>query len=231
MIATIMEPTKVDIDALAARFFERMPPVDADGERISTALYRLLAKGQPVRSGELATKLGLDEKLLRDKLQSWPGVFFDERGAVQGYWGLSVVETKHRFEVEGRTLYTWCAWDSLFLPELLQKTAQVSSSCPVTGETIRARVSPDAIETVEPADMVMSFPGVDTMELGEDVVTNFCHFVHFFRSPEVAEQWLEKHPGHLLLSPDDAFALARKKNALRYGELSGLSSPRLRRDG
>ncbi|GMR24599.1 MAG: organomercurial lyase MerB [Acidobacteriota bacterium] len=214
-----METAPVDLDALAARFFECMPPLDADGKKISIALYRLLAEGEPVPSGELAKKVGLDEKLVQEKLQSWAGVFFDEQGSIQGYWGLAIAKMNHRFEVEGRTLYTWCAWDSLFLPEILRKTAQVSSSCPVTGETIRLRVSSNEIETVEPVDLVMSFPGVDRMALGEDVVTNFCHFVHFFRSPEAANRWLEKHPGHLILSPDDAFALAHKKNALRYGEL------------
>ncbi len=38
------------------------------------------------------------------------------------YWGLAIAETKHRLEVDGRALYTWCAWDSLFLPEILQRT-------------------------------------------------------------------------------------------------------------
>ena len=59
-----METTKADIDALAARFFEYMPPVNADGKKISIALYRLLAEGEPVRPGELATKVRLDEKLV-----------------------------------------------------------------------------------------------------------------------------------------------------------------------
>ena len=214
-----METTKVDLDALAARFSECTPTLDADGKRISIALYRLLAEGEPVLVGELATKVGLDEKRVQAMLRSWPGVFFDKHGRIQGYWGLAIAEMKHRFEVAGKTLYTWCAWDSLFLPEILQQTAQVSSSCPVTGETIRLRVNPNEIETVDPPGMVMSFPRVDRMELGEDVVTNFCHFVHFFRSPEAANRWLEKHPGHLILSSDDAIALARKKNALQYGEL------------
>ena len=98
---------------------------DADGKAISIVLYRLLEEGEPVRPGELATKVGLDEKLMQEKLRSWAGVFFDKQGRIQGYWGLAIAEMKHRFEVEGRTLYTWCAWDSLFLPEILQTTAQV----------------------------------------------------------------------------------------------------------
>ena len=94
----------------------------------------------------------------------------------------------------------------------------------MTGETIRLRVSPDEIETVDPPGMVMSFPQVDRVEVGEDVVTNFCRFVQFFHMPESASRWLEEHPGHLILSPSDALALARKKNALQYGELLSASS-------
>jgi alkylmercury lyase len=214
-----METAKVDISALATRFLECTPRLDADGKRISIALYRLLAEGDPVFPRKLATKVGLDEKRVHEMLRGWPGVFFDKQGRVQGYWGLAIAEMKHRFEVAGKTLYTWCAWDSLFLPEILQKTAQVSSSCPITGETIRLRVHPREIESIHPTDTVMSFPQVDHMELGEDLVTNFCHFVNFFRSPEAANRWLEKYPGHVVLSPDDGFELARRKNALQYGEL------------
>ncbi len=212
-----MEATRVDIDALAARFLECTPTLDADGKKISIGLYRSLAEGQPVLPDELATDVGLDESRVRDELRSWPGVFFDRRGRIQGYGGLSIPETRHHFEVAGKNLYTWCAWDTLFLPEILQKTAQVSSSCPVTGEAIRLRVRPNRIAAVDPADTVMSFPKVDHMQLGEDIVTNFCHFVHFFHSPEAGSRWLEEHPGHLIVSPQEALELARRKNALQYG--------------
>ncbi len=211
-----METTRVDIDALAARFLECTPALDADGKKISIGLYRSLAEGQPVLPDELATKIGLDETRVRERLRSWP-VFFDKRGRIQSYWGLAIPETRHHFEVAGKTLYTWCAWDTLFLPEILQKTAQVRSSCPVTGEAIRLRVHPHGIENVDPADTVMSFPEVDRMQLGEDIVTNFCHFVHFFHSPEAGNRWLEEHPGHLIVSPQEALELARRKNALQYG--------------
>ncbi len=214
-----MKATTVDIDALAARFLECAPCLDADGKRISLALYRILAEGEPVRVDELAEKVGLDPELVQEKLNGWPGVFFDKEGAVQGYWGLAIPRMAHRFEVGGRTLYTWCAWDSLFIPELLQGTARVSSTCPVTGEDIRLRVHPHAIENVDPTETVMSFPQVDRMEFGEDVVTNFCHFVHFFVSPDAAARWASKNAGHVILSLDNALELARRKNALQYGEL------------
>lgn len=214
-----MEAIRVDIDALAARFFECLPTLDLDGTKISIGLYRLLAEGRPVPPAELATKVGLDEDRVQQKLRSWPGVFFDEQGRIQGYWGLAIPKMSHRLEVAGRTLYTWCAWDSLFLPEILQKTARVSSRCPVTEGTIRLGVRPDGIDSVDPADTVMSFPGVDRMDLGEDPLTSFCHFVHFFRSRDAAHPWLTNNPGHVILSLDEAVELARKKNALQYGKL------------
>jgi alkylmercury lyase len=40
----------------------------------------------------------------------------------------------HRFEINGLTLWTWCAWDSLFIPEILAQTARVASRDPETGE-------------------------------------------------------------------------------------------------
>ena len=43
----------------------------------------------------------------------------DERGHVIGHGGLALDETVHRFDVDGRRLHAWCAWDTLFLPELL----------------------------------------------------------------------------------------------------------------
>lgn len=64
----------------------------------------------------------------------------------------------------------------------------------------------------------MSFPEAERMEIGEDVIASFCHFVHFFRSPSTGKEWLEQNPGHTLLSLDDALRLARKKNALQYGD-------------
>ena len=145
-------------------------------------------------------------------------MFFDSQGRIQGYWGLAISQMNHRFEVVGKTLCTWCTWDSLFLPEFLQTTAQVSSSCPVMGEIIRLRVRPDEIETVDPADTVVFFPRVERMTLGQDIVTNFCHFVHFFQSPEAASRWLEEHSGHLILSPVTRSRLL-ERSTLQYGEL------------
>jgi alkylmercury lyase len=200
-----METTEVEIDALVARFIECAPRLSSEGKRIAIALYRCLAEGSPVRPDELAAKVGLEARLVQRRLRSWPGVIFDAQGNIQGYWGLSIPKTNHRFEVGGTTLYT-------------QKSASVRSTCPVTGEVVRLRVHPDEIESVDPADVVMSFPRVDCMALGEEIIANFCRFVHFFRSSEAARRWVSKETGHVILSLENAFALAWRKNTVQFGE-------------
>ena len=57
-------------------------------------------------------------------------------------------------------------------------------------------------------------PNMD--KLNNDVTTDFCHFVFFFDSKSVAEQWIAEHPGTFLLSLEDAFLIGKEVNAARY---------------
>ena len=150
------------------------------------------------------------------------GVYRDEAGRVVGYWGLAISEMSHRFEVNGRRLSTWCAWDTLFIPELLGKVAQVESLCPVSGKAIRLSVGPDGLRSVEPEGTVVSFLAPDESGFRRDVISAFCHYIHFFSSAEVGADWLERNPGTFLVSLPDAFRLGRMKNQMQYKEvLSG----------
>ena len=45
---------------------------------------------------------------------------------------------------------------------------------------------------------------------GHDVVSSFCHFVHFFASEATAESWAADHPGTFTLTVDDAFEVASR---------------------
>lgn len=60
----------------------------------------------------------------------------------------------HRMRLPGREVRAWCAWDTLFLPELIGETVTVESPCPTTGETVRLAVGPEGIDAVSPAGAV-----------------------------------------------------------------------------
>ena len=76
------------------------------------------------------------------------GVYFDGRERVVGLWGLALADTPTASGSSAETLYACCAWDALFLPELIGKPAFVESRCPTTGETVTRGVAPRGVGDV-----------------------------------------------------------------------------------
>lgn len=204
---------------LERRMLEVLPTdLETDERLLAMTLYRELARGVPVRGEQLAETTGLAAARVEAILSAWHGVYRDDDGRIIGFWGLAIPEMRHAFEVGGRRLYTWCAWDTLFIPAVLGTTADIESRCPVTDQPVRLRVSPDAIESLEPSTAVLSFREIDPDGL-EDVQSSFCHFIHFFAAEKAAAQWTAVHPGTFLLSVEQGFELGKAKNRAQFGSL------------
>jgi alkylmercury lyase len=183
-----MRPTA---NELADELLRVFPALDADDQRLSLELYRQLAEGSPVALPRLAVGLPLDEVTRR--LESWPGVYYDAERRVIGYWGLTLRPTSYRLRVGGRELFAWCAWDTLFLPALLGAKAEVQSVCRGSGQPVRLTIGSKDVESADPARLVVSFLVPDAGALRADVITSFCHYVHFFGS-RVRFRVLERGP-------------------------------------
>ncbi|MBA3374982.1 MAG: alkylmercury lyase [Actinobacteria bacterium] len=211
------------LESLATAVAKATPDFDEEHQRIALELYRRLAEGSPALASEVAQGAGVAVERVEELLEAWPGVFLDEDAGVIGFWGLTInkLSPTHRLEVDGRELFAWCAWDTLFLTGILGASAPVESACPTTSETISLVVSPEGVvETSHPA-AVVSFL-VPDRDFDADVIQSFCHFVHFFASREAGEAWTAEHPGTFLLSLGDAFELGRLVNALNFpSELGG----------
>jgi alkylmercury lyase len=198
-------------------------PFSMDERRAAFALYRELAKGQAVADAQLAHALCISTMegsalLQRDAIK--PFVYRDREGRVIGFGGLAITPMHHRFEVDGRELATWCAWDSLFIPEILGRSARVTSLDPENGETVRLVVTPERIESIEPEEAVISFIWPDAQVFAKsaaNVMAKFCHFIFFFASRPSGERWVNKNPGTFLYSLDDGFRLAKRLNANNFG--------------
>ena len=80
-------------------------------------------------------------------------------------------------------------------------------------------MTPERVERVEPIGAQMSFLLLNCTGAQKDVLTTFCHFVHFFPSRQVAENWLAQHAGTFLVSIHEAHVLARLKNEAQYREV------------
>jgi alkylmercury lyase len=194
-----------------------------DEQRAAVAVYRELAKGEAVDDARLARALGIsaaESRALLDRESIKSAIYPDSQGRVLGFGGLAVAPMHHRFRVNGRTLSTWCAWDSLFLPEILACSAEVASPDPESGRLVQLVVTPERIASVEPADAVISFVWPNAGVFGTsaaNVMAKFCHFIFFFASRASGARWIEKNPSTFLSSIDDAFALAKRFNRHNFG--------------
>lgn len=201
----------------------RLPRFSAEEQRAAVALYRELAKGQPVEASQLGHALGVGAAEARQFLERDPikaFVFPDDQGRVLGFGGLATAPMHHRLEVDGHALWTWCAWDTLFIPEILGKRARVRSPDPETKEIVELAVTPHRIESAAPEDAVVSFLMPDASDFrttATNAMKTFCHFVFFFASRVSGERWVSKHPGTFLYSLEDSFALAKRHNARNFG--------------
>ncbi len=215
---------QLDITALARRIEARFPKLTERGRHVALAVHRTLALGQPVPDYAIAAATGLQIMEVQEEMADWSGVYRSESGRIIGYWGLALGKTPHEFEVEGRTLYTWCAWDTLFLPELIGKDATVRSRSAVTGEPITLQVTAHAATSPNP-DVVVSFIDPESCDVeGDQIISSFCCHILFLASREGGEEWAaQKGEGTYLLSLQEAFELGRACNALRYG--SALATP------
>jgi alkylmercury lyase len=194
------------LEALAESLAGTFP--GCDDAPLARALLRELADGEPVTPRTLAAVADRDQREVSEALMRWPNVRRDEHGRVEAFGGLSLRPTKHRFEVAGRQLYTWCAWDTLFLPALLDEPAQMNSTCPATGAAVRLTVVPDRVLASHPQDVRVSFPPAGQASTA-DIVESFCCHVHFLAGEDAATEWVRRHAGTFVLDLDDAFELGR----------------------
>jgi alkylmercury lyase len=216
-------PNAPQLDEYWRKLSSQLRPFSPQEQRVAVTLYRELAKGRAIDADQLARALGLPPAesralLQRDAIKGF--IRPDNDGRVLGFGGLAAAPMHHRFEVEGRTLWTWCAWDSLFIPEILRRSARVTSPDPETREIVRLVVTPDRVESAVPDGAVVSLIELEAdvfRTSAANVMASFCHFVFFFASRSSGERWIARHPGTFLYSLEDAFALAKRLNAGNFG--------------
>ena len=201
--------------SLAAELIAAAPPLTEQEQHIAISLYRLLAEGQPVEVAALAECADMRLEEVDRALAEWDGIFTDDQGRVIGFLGLSIHPMPHRLTVYGRAVYAWCAWDTLFLPELLGARAEVESICPTTGERITLTVEGTEVTSPQPADTVLSYLHKDE-PLDHDVINSFCRYIHFFANPAAADEWTAQHEGTFTLSLARGSEIARLTKRGRY---------------
>ena len=184
--------------------------------RLLLRVLKMLACGRPVlrdQVDQMAADLDMSpeeaHKFLAEVCER------DAEGRILGSMGLSLNDQwANHFYVNGTQLSTGCAWDSLFLPPLLDRTASTISCSPRDKKQVRVTVSPDRVEWSCPSGAVVSIVTID----GESQDTNsieatwgrFCHQAYFFASREEAQAWAEDKENIVILSLEEAYELGKR---------------------
>ncbi len=194
-----------------------------DQKSISLSIYHLMKSGNPVRFADLAAYTDIDQNEVEATVKNWPGVFIDDQNQIIGYWGLSVKNFGHKIIVGKQPLYAWCAWDALFLPQVLGEETKVITEDANSGEKLELVIDKNGNLLSYPEGMTMSLLLPDSEKTNEeickDVVSNFCHFILFFKDEASGQDFVSKNPQTVLLSMEKAIELSKYKNKLQYGDL------------
>jgi alkylmercury lyase len=171
-------------------------------------LARLLVQGRPVAPELLARLLHSELDEVRAILQVHPELEYDEYGNLVGS-GLTLVSTTHQLQVGQRTLFAWCAFDTLTYPMELHLSVQVTSRCPVTGDSIQLTVTPQKVLDLDPGEAQVSLVVDVAAECCSNVREDVCNYGHFFASREAATRWQAAHPQVVILSVEEAYQVGK----------------------
>ena len=217
MSTTSSKNQRLSVEEIAANLNAAgIPPeFQEDHSRLLIRMLRKIALGKPVTkaetfqiSEELAIPFKQADEFLRDVTER------DSDDNIIGLIGLSQnQEWAHRFYVNGNSLRTWCAWDTLFLTQIIGESVMVESESPLTGTTVRLRINKDRVESSLPETAVVTIvnidPDVHDVSSMEAIWGNFCHQVYFFPSREEAEEWASGKDNIEVLTVDEAYELGR----------------------
>lgn len=177
--------------------------------RVTIKTMQALAGAKPVSPQRLAEiwEMPLEQvrTILGQAVASGRAQVNDQGNLVGGV--LSLVPTHHRITMDGKQLYAWCAYDAIYAPGVVGKTARIDSKDPVTGDTIRLTITPAGVSRVRPEDTVVSVVGAETDMRGGPESPR-CSQMLFFASRESAERWLPDHPGVSILTVEEVFEIA-----------------------
>jgi alkylmercury lyase len=206
-------PDLSELDGLIECLLQDTPSLTPEDQHLALRILRALARGRPVdvtRVRNSSASNGALERLL----SCFPSTM-QQGDDIVAFGGLSLAPTAHRFIVRDTVLYTWCAWDGLFLPELLGTDALIESHCPHTGEEIQVSIGADGIRETSPDRVWVSM--VNCSIGTQDVLDAFCRHVNFLADTGQATCV----DGSLTLSIDEAFELGRRVNESLFGEALG----------
>ena len=196
-----------------------LPDLNKDERRISKFLYQNLALGKSISVGTIAKFLQIPLQDTRAHLKQMKYVEYDAAGEISAYRGVTLNPTKHYLVHNNVNIYTWCAFDTLFLAELLAEPVRIFSNCPTCGKAVACEISDrNLINSIDSA-LVMSFIIPSKVDLSDNLQNAFCCKVHFFCNQQCGNEWLNLSPEIVFFDLVESLEIARERNRNFLGKV------------
>ena len=186
----------------------------------AVAFQHLIRNSQPVTPEQLAEASGFDLErttTMLEELDRAGRIRRDGTGRVVGSAGLSVIPDRHQIELNGRTFWTWCAYDILGIFGALRADGDARSPSPPDLTVIELRFLGGRPRH---ADAVLFRPAEDLMSRCNNVYEEWCPNSNLFASRKLAQAWAGEHQlAGRVLSLEEASALATQEWRDVVGEL------------
>jgi len=190
-----------------------LPQATRSEKRLRKALYLLLANAKPVSINELAAYLNIDIPQLKQELANQSYVEYDAQENIIAFRGLTLKTTQHQVDIAQANFFTWCAFDALFVADLVNKQTQIKTLCPCCNTDLSLMINPSSVQQ-QNQSIVMSFVIANPQQYQQELQQSFCCKVHFFCDLECGNQWTSDKPNLQLFYLDDALKIAKSRNQL-----------------
>jgi len=179
--------------------------------RLQVIALQLLSKGDHISRDRLAEAWDMPIEQVNaifEQASALGTLQLDDSGNMVGT-AISLVPSSHKFQIDGKNLYAWCAYDAIYAPGMIGSDAVVESVDPLTNESIQIKVSPNGITESEPEGVVTTVVGMDADARG-GAESPRCNQMHFFASEENARKWAADHPGVLIMTIGQLFDVVKE---------------------
>ena len=201
-----MKKTKQNLDQQLNSLFSEF---QIDDKSFIVNIQRELLKGNPLAKTTYYELLIDLDKEKADSLLELLGEL-NKNNKITAFSGLSLTPTNHRFIVENKILYTWCALDAILFTEWLDVSSQIISRDPIDNSLIELNIDCDHLVSSNPYPIFLSL--VEKMD-SCNIRGSFCNHVSFFASEQTAKQWLDSNASGKILTLEDLFE--SNKNGLK----------------
>lgn len=179
--------------------------------RITVKTIQALAEGSPLSPDRLAElwEMDIDQVgiILNQALAAGRIELNDQGNLVGGILSLNL--TPHRISIDGKVLYAWCAYDAIYIPGVVGKSAQITSEDPNTDGLIDIFITPSGLARIHPEGTVISVVGPEE-DMRGGANSPRCSKMHFFESRDSADEWFQDPSGISFLSVEEVYEIAKK---------------------